>query len=281
VNGGALETEWRGERGAMARADRRAFLIIAALLTLAAIVQSLSVQADHARMGHPDAFAAWTQEVSSIVSLLILTPALIWVSRLLPVAGEAWRRTWPLYLLLTLPWSAAHVTLMVVFRKIVFALNGQNYGFDPLAAGLYEYRKDLFGFVIIAGVILASREIEAWRQEAEAAREDARRGKRLTLKCGGRTIWIDAADFVAAHAAGNYVEARTTTGQHLARITLAALQRQLAEAGVNAARVHRSWLVNRDRIAEAVPNGSGDLTLRMTDGGEVPASRRFRGAIGS
>lgn len=263
----------------MARADRRAFLIVAALLTLAAVVQSLSVQADYARMGHGDPLAAWTQETTSIAALLILTPALIWVTRLLPVAGEAWRRTWPAYLLLTLPWSAAHVALMVVFRKIVFGLNGRSYDFDAFGAALYEYRKDVFGFAIIAGVILASREIEAWRQEAQAAREDARRGKRLTLKCGGRTIWIDAGDFVSARAAGNYAEVRTATGQHLARITLAALARQLSEAGVDAARVHRSWLVNRAKVAESVPAGSGELELRMTDGSTAPASRRLREAV--
>jgi len=277
----SLEREWRGERFALRRAERNAFLVIAALLALSLIVNALSVQTEHAWMGHPDAPLAWLLEGSSHLTLLLLAPALIWITRFIPLTAETWRRALPLYLLLSIPYSVLHIAGMALIRWAVFSMAGEDYSFDPAAEALYEYRKDLFSLALFVLIIIGCRELETRRQEAQAAREDARKGQRLTLKCGGRTIWIDAADLISARAAGNYVEVRTSTGQHLARLTLAALQKQLSEAGVNAARVHRSWLVNRDKVRESIPAGSGDLRLRMEDGGEVPASRRFRAVVES
>jgi DNA-binding LytR/AlgR family response regulator len=45
------------------------------------------------------------------------------------------------------------------------------------------------------------------------------------------------------------------------------------------ARTHRSWLVNRDRILEIEPAGSGDFKLRLADEVSAPPSRRYRDAI--
>lgn len=274
-----LENQWRSERGAQGRAERNAFIVIALLLCLSMVTSALSVQTEFAWSGRPNPALAWLQEGSSHAMLLVLTPALIWVTRRLPLTADTWKRVAPVYLLLSVPFSALHVAGMAGLRWAALTLAGEPYRFDVAGEALYEYRKDVFGFALLVMVILGCRELEARRQEAEAAREDARTGRRLTLKCGGRTIWIAAGDLISARAAGNYVEVKTATGAHLARTTLAALKRQLAEAGVDAARVHRSWLVNRDRVVESIPSGSGDLVLRMVDGAEVPASRRFRGAV--
>ena len=112
--------------------------------------------------------------------------------------------------------------------------------------------------------------------EAEVARAEARQTHRLTLKCGGRTLRIAADEFRAAQAAGNYVEIRLAGGEHLARSTLTELERQLSEAGIDAVRVHRSWLVNRDAIREIAPTGEGDVAITLDTGAKVPGSRRYR-----
>jgi DNA-binding LytR/AlgR family response regulator len=87
---------------------------------------------------------------------------------------------------------------------------------------------------------------------------------------------VPANDFTSARAAGNYVEVRFGNGQHLARTTLTDLEKLLTEAGIDARRVHRSWLINHACLAEITPTGEGDVTLTLADGQRVPGSRRYR-----
>jgi DNA-binding LytR/AlgR family response regulator len=93
-------------------------------------------------------------------------------------------------------------------------------------------------------------------------------------------MFLDAAAIEFAKAAGNYVEISAAGKTHLARITMAALEDQLAGAGAPVIRVHRSWLVNKQRIAEINPAGDGDVTIRMQGGAEIPGSRRYRERLG-
>jgi DNA-binding LytR/AlgR family response regulator len=44
-------------------------------------------------------------------------------------------------------------------------------------------------------------------------------------------------------------------------------------------RVHRSYMVNLDRLQEIEPLESGDARLRMRDGQVIPCSRRYRSAL--
>ena len=46
------------------------------------------------------------------------------------------------------------------------------------------------------------------------------------------------------------------------------------------ARVHRSYAVNLDRVAEIESTEGGDARLKMKDGSQVPCSRRYREALG-
>ena len=127
----------------------------------------------------------------------------------------------------------------------------------------------------------ALRTIEWHRMEAAAACRDARETQRLTLKCGGRVMHLEATNFLAAKAAGNYVEIDFQTGSHLARITLGELQNQLLEARVDAIRCHRSWLVNQDQIREIRPTGEGDVEITLDSGQQIPGSRRYRDQLRS
>ncbi len=68
---------------------------------------------------------------------------------------------------------------------------------------------------------------------------------------------------------------------HLARATLASIERQLEDAGARAARVHRSWIVNTDQIVKTEPTGEGDVRIEMTDGTIIPGSRRYRDRLPS
>jgi len=44
-------------------------------------------------------------------------------------------------------------------------------------------------------------------------------------------------------------------------------------------RVHRSYFVNLDYLAEIEPLDTGDARLQLRDGAKIPCSRRYRGAL--
>lgn len=100
--------------------------------------------------------------------------------------------------------------------------------------------------------------------EAPLDRLLVREGKRLAVL---RTEAIDWAE-----AEGDYVALHVGPRTHLVRETLTRLSEQL---GPRFVRVHRSRLVNLDRVRDLRPTASGDCTVRMMDGSEVRASRRY------
>ena len=65
--------------------------------------------------------------------------------------------------------------------------------------------------------------------------------------------------------------------QPLMRTTLARVENDLAGGGF--VRTHRSWLVNSRHVAEIAAAGSGDHDLRLSNGAEVPLSRRYPQAL--
>ena len=110
------------------------------------------------------------------------------------------------------------------------------------------------------------------RERLAARRGPSGGAGRLMVKQGGTILflrhdeidWIEAADYYAAlHVAG-----RT----HLIRRSLADLERTLDPNRFR--RVHRSAIVNLDRIAALEPNTEGDLELVLRDGTRVMVSRR-------
>lgn len=78
--------------------------------------------------------------------------------------------------------------------------------------------------------------------------------------------WIEAADYYAAiHAGGR---------SHLVRQTMADIEKQLDPAKF--VRVHRSAIVNLDRVVKMQPLFHGDQTLVLADGTQVRLSRTRR-----
>lgn len=263
---------------------RRAVLIVLVFFPVVGLINALSLITDAERAATPlDARQAFILEFSSIAGIVGAFPLVAWLERRLPLTAETWRRVLGAYVLGSLVFSALHVLIMVLLREAAFPLLlGRGYSFfdDVWRDSLYEYRKDLMPYAAIVLVLGLIRRLEETRLEAAAARSEARETGRLTLKSGGRTIWLDARSLEWAEAAGNYVELRANGRNHLARLSLSALADQLTEAGVDIARIHRSRLVNRAKIIETAPLGDGDFRVRLSDGTELRGSRRYRHEVG-
>jgi hypothetical protein len=211
------------------------------------------------------------------------TSALI-VIALAPLIGRAVRR-WPvrtdnlakaglIHFGLTVPFSLAHILAIWLSREAIYWAAGARYGFfdDGVAITLlYEWRKDVLVYAAIAAVY--------WWFQRQAERPPAQREgeARIEVRDGGAAVFLPPGDLLFVEAAGNYIEFHTAARTHLVRGTLAAWEQRLAPLGF--ARVHRSRLVNRARIAALKPTPAGDVEITLDNGATLLVSRRYRAAL--
>lgn len=280
------ETQPRGTSGwlgGISGADRLVYVAVAAVSLAIGIVNALSVAQDVAwRGGAYELRTPLLWEMSSIATILLIAPLLfVGVRRVRHASG------WPLRLGLALAaiviFSALHIAGMVGIRKLVMWLAGGSYDFHFSAATLiYEFRKDVVTCLLIGGalwLIDSRREAKAMVVTAPATAAEAP-PHLVWLRDGSSRIRIEPRDIVWISSAGNYVEySLASGGNHLVRGTLAAAQSQLAR--FNVVRVHRTRLVNLDRVTGLELKPSGDFELTFDTGQTVQGSRRFRDAIAS
>lgn len=98
--------------------------------------------------------------------------------------------------------------------------------------------------------------------------------KRLTIKLTGHTILLptDEIDWVESY--GNYLKVHAGRESHLIRGTMQSLEAKLdPETFV---RVHRSAIVNIEKIKEIYPRSNGDQDLVLQNGQQLMLSRKYR-----
>ena len=265
------------------RVLRNAFLFFA-LATLGFwLVNGLSAAEEWRRAGESGVWvrALVLEGTSNVVILALFLPVAM-LERRFPVSVERWPVALPVHAAGVVAFSVIHVGVMNALRAVLwpplFGYAYETYG-GPLGEFGYEFRKDILSYALILAVLAIFRQLEDARQRLRAAREDARTDHVITLRSGGREVRLPAGDIISASAAGNYAEVSTATGAHLARTTLAELERLLREAGAEPVRVHRSHLVARKAVREIIPTGDGDAELVLETGARVPVSRRLRSRL--
>lgn len=93
---------------------------------------------------------------------------------------------------------------------------------------------------------------------------------------GGRTIRIPIADIRHVEACRDYAFIHTGRDRHMVRETMARLE--TAFEGTALQRIHRSHIVNLDRI-QAVSRDTGLRLVTLDSGEEIPVGRRFYGRL--
>jgi two-component system, LytTR family, response regulator len=101
-----------------------------------------------------------------------------------------------------------------------------------------------------------------------------RHADRLAVKSDGRVQFVKTADVDWIQAEGNYVRVHVGAATHLIRETLAAVEALLDPAQFS--RIHRSTIVNLDRIRELQPWFAGDWVVILRDGTRIRLSRTYR-----
>jgi len=97
---------------------------------------------------------------------------------------------------------------------------------------------------------------------------------RLLVKEEGRMYFVPVAEIDWIEAFGNYARVHTGPRTHLIRETMATLERALDVRRF--ARIHRSTIVNLDRVRQMDLWGSGDYMVRLVDGTQLKLSRWYR-----
>jgi two-component system, LytTR family, response regulator len=98
--------------------------------------------------------------------------------------------------------------------------------------------------------------------------------KRLSFKSRGRTIIVSTDEIEYIEAEGNYLKLRVGAESHLIRSPLHKFEEKLDPEKF--ARIHRSALINIDRVRELHPLFNGDQLVIMKNGKELTLSRKFR-----
>ena len=100
------------------------------------------------------------------------------------------------------------------------------------------------------------------------------RTDRLVVKSGGRLFFLRADEIDWIEAAGNYVRLHVGTDAHLLRETMNSIEARLNPEIFF--RIHRSHIVNIERIKELQPWFNGEYVVILRDGTKLTLSRGYR-----
>ncbi|HEX6049655.1 MAG TPA: LytTR family DNA-binding domain-containing protein [Gemmatimonadaceae bacterium] len=103
--------------------------------------------------------------------------------------------------------------------------------------------------------------------------------ERLVVRSAGRVTFLRVDEIDWIEAAGNYVRLHAGRDAHLVHEGLAAVATRLDPSRF--ARIHRSTIVNLDRVREVQPWFHGDAIAILRDGTRLQISRTYRAALGA
>jgi two-component system, LytTR family, response regulator len=105
-------------------------------------------------------------------------------------------------------------------------------------------------------------------------RRDQPKTDRLVVKSGGRLFFLRTDEIDWIEAAGNYVRLHVGTTSHLLRETMNSIEARLDPEKFF--RIHRSRIVNMERIQEMQPWLNGEYAVVLRNGTRVTLSRGYR-----
>ena len=105
-------------------------------------------------------------------------------------------------------------------------------------------------------------------------RPEQKRQDRLVVKSGGRVFFVRTDEIDWIEAAGNYVRLHMKDQSHLFRETMNQMESRLDPQRFF--RIHRSRIVNTERIKELQPWFNGEYVVLLQNGAQLRLSRSYR-----
>lgn len=224
--------------------------------------------------------AVW--EASSHAALGAIIPLLLWFDTRFPIRTDTLLRSAVAHLLFSLPWSLAHVSLMYGARVAIYlAVDDRYHWADWWSQFGYEYLKDVQSYFAFLAIIYLYRFVlrrlqgeAGYLTESKEANDPSAVVDRFLIKKLGREFLVRVEDIDWIEASGNYVNLHVGGRVYPLRETMTGITERLHSQGFQ--RVHRSAVVNLERVAEIVTYDSGDGEARLSTDAVVPISRRYK-----
>jgi len=97
---------------------------------------------------------------------------------------------------------------------------------------------------------------------------------RLVVRSGGRVLFLRVDELDWIESAGNYVKLHAGAEEYLYRETMSRMEASLDPSRF--ARIHRSTIVNVERVKELHPMFRGDFTVILRDGRRLTLAKAYR-----
>ena len=219
---------------------------------------------------------------------LLIAPLALYLERRFEIVGSRWPRNLSVHVVVALALGASFLFYLAIFHLVY--LEGHRFPVDT--AVLRAEFADKLGrfcltFLLLYGAIvaigLARRTMRAYRTERDRASELAAShdrpasGGSLMIRSIGRVDRVDPSGVSWIEGCGNYARLHLDGRTMLLRRTLASLAKELGPRRF--VRVHRSAIVNVERIGGLRRRSHGEATLLLQDGHSLKVSRTYRAAL--
>jgi two-component system LytT family response regulator len=169
------------------------------------------------------------------------------------------------------PGSAPAIIFVTAFDEFAlraFEVSAVDYLLKPIDSSRFQQALDRARGRLGARVQEANLQFEQlvqlWRTRQNLA-------TRFVVRDGGTISFVKVQDVDWIDAAGNYVRLHAAGREHLVRDTMKAVEARLDPAVF--VRVHRSAIVNIDRVSALEPYFHGEYVVIMRDGARLTSSR--------
>ena len=155
---------------------------------------------------------------------------------------------------------------------IVFVTAHDEYALRAFEAGALDYLMKPFTNARFQRALERAKERLAHQPGARA-----RTAERLIVKSSGQVIFVKVADVDWIEAANYYTCLHVGADTHILRRSLAVLQQELRPETF--CRIHRSTIVNVERINRLELRDDGEYAVVLQSGARLRLSRRFRKSL--
>lgn len=160
------------------------------------------------------------------------------------------------------------VTAFDEFALRAFEVSAVDYLLKPIDPGRFEQAlgraRSRLGATAPDSSLQLEQLMHLWRARQHLA-------TRFVVRDGGTISFVRVQDVDWIDAAGNYVRLHAAGREHLVRDTMKAVEARLDPATF--VRVHRSAIVNIDRVSALEPYFHGEYVVIMRDGARLTSSR--------
>jgi two-component system, LytTR family, response regulator len=154
---------------------------------------------------------------------------------------------------------------------VIFVTAYDQYAIKAFDTGALDYLLKPFSNARFARALDRAKERTALRGTSPAKMD------RLTIKSGGRVLFLAVTDIDWIEAADYYASLHVGPKAHLVRRSMNELESDLDPAQF--CRIHRSTIVNLDRVRELRFDSDGEYELVLVDATKLRLSRRYRNEV--